>query len=88
MPKNDRRPITFPFVDITPPFATKTDSRLEAVHSIRTYVYAFNFEADARPPGGSFLAPVQLRRLDYDDVRKWGRGGESAVHFSKLSSFA
>jgi hypothetical protein len=34
---------------------------------------SLNFEADARPPGGSFLAPVQLRRLDYDGVRKWGR---------------
>jgi hypothetical protein len=30
------------------------------------------FEADARPPGGLFLAPVQLRRLDYDGVRKLG----------------
>jgi hypothetical protein len=28
-----------------------------------------NFEADARPPGGSFLTPVQLRRLDYAGVR-------------------
>jgi hypothetical protein len=32
-----------------------------------------SFEADARPPGGSFLAPVHLRRLDYDGVRKWDR---------------
>src|ERR1700722_3617411 len=35
MPRNLRRPIV-PFVDITLLFATKTDSRLEPVHSIRT----------------------------------------------------
>jgi hypothetical protein len=38
MPRNLRRPIV-PFVDITLPFATKTDSRLEPVNSIRSYVY-------------------------------------------------
>jgi len=40
------------------------------------------FEADARPPAGSFLAPVQLRRLDYDGVRKWGRPlpGQPQLH--------
>src|SRR5271155_976877 len=38
MPRNLRRPIIF-FVDITLPFATKTDSRLEPVHCIRTYVH-------------------------------------------------
>src|SRR5580704_8029013 len=36
MPRNLRRPI---FVDITLLFATKTDSRLDRVHCIRTYVY-------------------------------------------------
>jgi len=34
---------------------------------------SLNFEADARRPAGSFLAPVHLRRLDYDGVRKWDR---------------
>jgi hypothetical protein len=42
-----------PFVAITLPFTTKTDSRLEPVQCIRTYVYELNFEAGARPPGGT-----------------------------------
>src|SRR6202012_2868638 len=50
MPRNFRRPNTFAFVDIILPFATKTDSRLEPVHSIRTYVYELIVEADACPP--------------------------------------
>jgi hypothetical protein len=39
-----------------------------------------NFEADARPPGGSFLAPVQLRRLDQGEA-----GGASSPVQAVLS---
>src|SRR5580704_10086524 len=35
--RSERRPIVFPFVDIYSPFATKTYSRLEPVHSLITY---------------------------------------------------
>src|SRR5277367_497545 len=49
MPRNLRRPIVLPFVDITLPFATKTDSRLEPVHSIRTHVYELKFRSRCSP---------------------------------------
>src|SRR5271170_6833135 len=47
MPRNLRRPIIF-FVDITLPFATKTDSRLEPVHCIRTYVHELGMKEIGR----------------------------------------
>src|ERR1035437_2087238 len=49
MPRNLRRPIAFFFVDITLPFATKIDSRLEAVNSIRTYLYELKFRSRCSP---------------------------------------
>src|SRR5271168_5341839 len=47
--RNERRPIAFPFVGITLPFTTKTDSRLEPVHSIRTYVFELIFRSKCSP---------------------------------------
>src|SRR3984957_8255233 len=51
MPRNLRRPIVLPFVDITLPFATKTDSLLEPVDCIRTHIDELHAEEEARPPG-------------------------------------
>jgi hypothetical protein len=48
MLRNERRPIAF-FFDITFPFATKTDSRLEPVDCIRTYLYEISKQMLARP---------------------------------------
>src|ERR1700727_863193 len=45
MPRNLRRPILLPFVDITLPFATKTDLRLEPVQCIGSYVYELIFRS-------------------------------------------
>jgi hypothetical protein len=63
MPRNERRPI---FVDITLLFATKTDSRLEPVDCIRTYVYELKFRSRCSParrfiPSTSTPSPARLR---------------------------
>src|SRR3954447_21239896 len=67
--RSERRPNAFLFVDIYSPFRHQ---HLLAFGNGPLYPNS-NFEADARPPGGSFLAPAQLRRLDYVVVRKWRR---------------
>src|SRR5271163_4757352 len=66
MRRNERRPIAFPFVDITLLFATKTDSRLEPINCIRTYVYELIFRSRCSParrfiPGTSTTSPPRLR---------------------------
>src|SRR5271163_2099372 len=63
MLRNERRPI---FVDITLLFATKTDSRLEPVHCIRTYVYELKFRSRCSPArrfihSTSTPSPARLR---------------------------
>src|ERR671939_470650 len=67
--RNERRPIAFLFLDIYSPFRHQD---LLSFGNGPLYPN-LHFEADARPPGGSFLAPVQLRRPDYAGVRQWRR---------------
>src|SRR5579863_9646384 len=59
IPRNLRRPI---FIDILLLFATKTDSRLEPVHCIQSYVYELRFPGRCSLAWRSLPAPRQLRR--------------------------
>ena len=46
---------------------------------------SLNFEADARPPAGSFLAPVQLRRLDQGEARGTSPPVQAVLSRGKLN---
>jgi hypothetical protein len=69
IPRNLRRPIV-PFIDITLHFATMTDSRFATVSLYPDLYIRAYLSKQMLPPGDSLVAAVQLRRLDYDGVRK------------------